>query len=222
MNVGVLFSGGKDSTYAAFLAKKQGYDVKCLISLVSENPDSYMFHTPSISKVKKQAETMSIPLIIQKTKGEKELELKDLETAIKRAKSEFKIQGLVTGAVESVYQASRIQKICDMLDLDCFNPLWKKDQIELLNDLIKNDFEIIITGVFAYPLDESWLGRAIDQDFLQDVKELYEKYKINPAGEGREFETFVINCPLFSKGLKIIDKKITGKKNSWSMEIEVT
>jgi len=87
--------------------------------------------------------------------------------------------------------------------------------------LFTNDFEVIITGVFAYPLDESWLGRTIDQDFLQDVKKLYEKYKINPAGEGGEFETFVINCPLFSKRLEITDKKITGKKNSWSMEIEI-
>jgi len=43
MKVGVLFSGGKDSCYASFLAKKAGYDICCLISIVSENPDSFMF-----------------------------------------------------------------------------------------------------------------------------------------------------------------------------------
>ena len=139
MKCAVLFSGGKDSTYAAFIAKKHGYELSCLISIISENPESYMFHTPSISKVKQQASVMKIPLIIQKTKGEKEKELKDLEFAIKKAKDEFGIEGIVTGAVESVYQASRIKKICDKLNLDCFNPLWKKNQIELLEDLIKND-----------------------------------------------------------------------------------
>lgn len=219
MKCGVLFSGGKDSTFAAYLAKKQGNEISCLITIVSENPESYMFHTPSISKVEKQAEVMNIPLTIQKTKGEKEEELKDLEIAIEKAKTDYKIDTIVTGAVKSVYQKSRIQKICDILELECFNPLWQKDQFELLEELIKNNFEIIVTGVFAYPLDETWLGRKIDKEFVKEAKSLYEKYKINPAGEGGEFETFVLNCPLFSRRLKIKDKQIYGKNNSWRMEL---
>ena len=75
--VGVLFSGGKDSTYAAWLAKKEGHELACLITLYSENPESYMFHTPSISKTKKQAELMNLPLITRITKGIKEEELRD-------------------------------------------------------------------------------------------------------------------------------------------------
>lgn len=221
MKCTVLFSGGKDSTYAIFLAKKYDYDISCLISIVSENPESYMFHTPSIIKVKKQAEVMYLPIIIQETKGIKEEELRDLEIAIQKAKSEYNIEAVVTGAVESAYQSSRVQKICDNLDLECFNPLWQKDQIELLDELIANNFKIIITGVFAYPLDNSWLGRNINQKFLDEITELYGKFKINPAGEGGEFETFVINCPLFSRELKIFNKKISGEKNSWKMEIEV-
>jgi len=220
MKLAALFSGGKDSCFATYLTKRQGHNISCLISILSKNKESYMFHTPSISKVKKQAEVMNIPLIIQETKGEKEKELKDLEKAILKAKQKYKIEGIITGAVGSVYQASRIQKICNKLKLKCINPLWKKDQIELLEDLIKNKFKVIITGVFAFPLDKSWLGREINKKFIQETKKLQEKYKINPAGEGGEFETFVINCPLFKKSLKIKDKKIFGEKNSWRMEIE--
>jgi len=222
MKLAVLFSGGKDSTFAAYLAREHGHEISCLIAIFSENPESYMFHTPSISKVKKQAESANIPLIIQKTKGEKEVELKDLAAAIQKAKVKYGINGVATGAVESAYQASRIQKICNDLDLDCFNPLWQKDQFELLKDLIENNFEIIITGVYAYPLDETWLGRTIDKTFLNDTITLHDTYKINPAGEGGEFETFVLNCPLFTRALEICDKKIYGKQNSWTMEIEVT
>jgi diphthine-ammonia ligase len=221
MKVGVLFSGGKDSTYAAYLAKKHGLDVSCFITLFSKNPESYMFHTPSISQVEKQAEVMNIPLLIQKTQGQKEKELGDLKKVIKKAKENFGINGIVTGTVESVYQASRIQKICDDLDLDCFNPLWQKNQLELLKDLVENNYEVIITGVFAYPLDEKWLGRAIDKTLIEDVSILHDKYKISPAGEGGEFETFVLNCPLFLKPLEIKNKTITGKHNSWKMEIEI-
>ncbi len=222
MKCGVLFSGGKDSTFAAYLAKKYENEISCLITVVSKNLDSYMFHTPSISKVKKQAEMMNTLILIQRTKGEKEEELQDLEYVIHKAKTDFNIEAIITGSVESAYQASRIQKICDNLELDCFNPLWQKDQFELINDLIDSKFKIIITGVFAYPLNESWLGREINEIFIKDVTKLFEKYKINPAGEGGEFETFVLDCPLFSRELKIKDKQIQGKNHSWRMEIEVT
>ena len=231
MKLGILFSGGKDSTYSAWLAKNFGYELTCLISIFSENPESYMFHTPSIKKTKKQAEVMEIPLIIQKTKGEKEEELKDLEKAIQKAIKKYKIEGIVTGALQSVYQASRIQKICDKLNLECFNPLWQKNEEEYLEELIKNKFKTIIVGVFAYPLDKSWLGKEINQKVINELKKINQKYKINLAGEGGEFETFVLNCPLFKRELKIIKKShrdhpkgrnisSTGE-HSWKMEIEV-
>ena len=220
MKLGILFSGGKDSLYAAYLAKQEGYEISCLISILSENKESFMFHTPSINGVEKQAEVMKIPIIIKKTKGIKEKELKDLEKAIKEAKSKYKIQGIVTGAVESVYQATRIQKICDKLDLECFNPLWQKNQIALLQELIKNKFEIIVSGIFAYPLEKKWLGRKINKIFIEEIAKLNEKWGINPAGEGGEFESFVIDCPLFKKKLKIKSYRDFGNENSWRREYD--
>jgi diphthine-ammonia ligase len=221
MNLGALFSGGKDSTFSIFLARKCGYHVSCLISLISKNPYSYMFHTPSISKVEQQAGVMSIPLLIHETEGEKEKELVDLEKAIRKARQQYGIEGIITGAIESTYQASRIQRICNNLDIECFNPLWQKDQFELLEDLIRNDFEVVITAAAAYPLDPSWLGKKIDREFTRQIKALHEKYGINPAGEGGEFETFVLNCPLFTRGLKILNTSIVSSDGSHRMEVSV-
>jgi len=219
MKVGVLFSGGKDSVYSAYLAKKQGHELACLITILSKNKESYMFHTPSIEKTKHQAKVMKLPLIVHKTEGKKEEELIDLEHAIRKSIKKYKIEGIVTGAIGSVYQASRIQKICDNLNLKCINPLWQKEEISYLNELLEKKFKVIIIGVFAYPLNSKWLGRIIDKEFIEEVKILKEKYKIHPAGEGGEFETFVLDCPLFKKPLKIRDKKIFGEKNSWYMKI---
>jgi len=221
MNLAVLFSGGKDSTYAAWLAKKEGYKTSCLISIISKNQDSYMFHTPSIEKTKIQAKAMGIPLIVKETKGEKEKELEDLEDAIKEAIKKYKVQGVITGAIQSVYQASRIQKICNKLGIECFNPLWQKQELEHLNDLVKNKFKVIIIGVAAYPLDQTFLGKIINKSFIDEIRTLNKKYKISMIGEGGEFETFVLDCPLFKKPLKVKKSKITGKDHNWRMEVSV-
>ena len=205
MKLAVLFSGGKDSTLA--LSKYLDKAV-CLISMISENDASYMFHTPNIELVKLQAQAMEIPLIEQKTAGIKEEELEDLRLAIAKAKKQFNVEGIVTGAIESVYQATRIQKICDELDLWCFNPLWQTDQLEHLDELVKQCFKIIITGVFAEPFTKKWLGREIDDKSVKELAHLHKEFKINPAGEGGEFETLVTDGPDFKKRLEIKESEV--------------
>jgi ABC transporter with metal-binding/Fe-S-binding domain ATP-binding protein len=211
MRLGVLFSGGKDSCLALFKTMKE---VVCLISVISKNKESYMFHTPNIEITKMQAEAIGLPLIQKITEGKKEEELEDLRKAIEEAKETFKIEGIVTGAVESVYQSKRIQKICDELGLQCINPLWKKDQEELLKEIVENGFKVIISGIFAYPLDEKWLGRKIDKKTIKGLVELKEKYQISPAGEGGEIETTVLYAPFFKKRIEILDSEIKAKENS--------
>jgi ABC transporter with metal-binding/Fe-S-binding domain ATP-binding protein len=203
MKLGVLFSGGKDSTLAMQLASEH-HEISCLLSMKSENDASYMFHTPNIGLTELQAEALDIPLITGITKGEKELELSDLKDLIKNAIELFGIEGIVTGAVESVYQAQRVQKICADLGLWCFNPLWQMDQIELLETLIRKKYNIIISSIAAYPLDESWLGRKLDSKMITELKALKG---VNPAGEGGEFESLVLNAPMFKREIEIIESE---------------
>ncbi len=202
MKLGVLFSGGKDSTLAMHLAKEH-HEISCLLSMKSENDESYMFHTPNIGITELQAEALDIPLLTGFTAGEKEAELSDLKDLIENAVELFGIEGIVTGAVGSVYQASRVQKICADLGLWCFNPLWQFDQIELLEKLVREKYEIIISSIAAYPLDQNWLGRKLDSKAISELKVLQDKYKIHPAGEGGEFESLVLNAPMFKRKIKI-------------------
>ncbi|MCW3999925.1 MAG: diphthine--ammonia ligase [Candidatus Bathyarchaeota archaeon] len=213
MKLGVLFSGGKDSTYALQLAS-QKETVACLITLASKNRESYMFHTPNIDVTKLQAEALGLPLLRVETAGVKEEELADLESAIAEAKARFGIEGVVTGAVESVYQASRVQRICNRLDLWQFNPLWKHNQQALLDALLEQKYQVIISGVFAYPLDEAWLGRQLDSEMIARLVELQGKYGISPSGEGGEIETTVLDAPMFRQKIQITDFTTEAKGNS--------
>ncbi len=217
MRLGVLFSGGKDSSLALhFAAEKE--QVVCLITLISENKDSYMFHTPNIVLTSLQAQALGLPQITKITQGEKEKELLDLEEAIAQSVKKYQIKGVVTGAIESVYQAERVQRICYRLGLWCFNPLWKHEQIVLLEELEKK-FSVIISGIFACPLDEKWLGKQIDAKIIKKLIELQQKYGISPSGEGGEIETTVLDAPLFKKKIEILDYDTEAKGNSGVLNI---
>ena len=213
MRLGALFSGGKDSAYALWKAMETD-EVVCLISVISKNEESYMFHTPNIGITEVQAEAMGLPLVKTVTEGVKEEELKDLKKVIEKANKMYGIEGVVTGAVESVYQATRVQRICDELDLWCFNPLWLKNQIELLREIVENQFKVIISGIFAYPLDESWLGKVIDKNIIEKLIDVKEKYQISPSGEGGEIETTVLDAPFFRKRILIKDFEVKIDKYS--------
>jgi len=205
----VLYSGGKDSNLAMLYAKRRGDEIACLITIESENKESYMYHTPAITQTKKQAEALGIPIITTKTKGIKEEELKELKEAIKEAIEKYGVEGIVTGAIESVYQASRIGKIAEEEGIECYNPLWKKPQKEVLQEIIDEGWEVIIVGTGAEGLDERWLGRRLHEPgTLSDLQRLEEKYGINIAGEGGEYESLVLWMPMFNKELKVKKKEI--------------
>ena len=213
MKLGVLYSGGKDSTLALMKAKEK-HEIVCLITLRSANKESYMFHTPNIDITQLQAEAMQIPLLTFETKGEKEKELVDLKKSISEAKQKYKLDGIVTGALCSKYQADRIQKICDDLELRCVNPLWQMNQIKLLNELLEKKIRAIIVGVFAEPLDKTFLGKEIDAKMIERLAKAEETHKINPAGEGGEIETTVIDAPCFNKKIEILNSEIKYQKDS--------
>lgn len=219
MKLGVLFSGGKDSTLALHLASEKE-EVACLITVVSKNPESYMFHTPNIEVTTLQAEALGLPLVCVVTEGRKEEELVDLEKAIVEAKNKFQIDGVVTGAVESIYQASRIQLICNKLDIWCFNPLWKHDQKILLETLVEKKFEVIISGIFAYPLDEKWLGKQIDLQVIDGLVDLQNKFGLSPSGEGGEIETTVLDAPMFNRKIDVLGSVVEAKGNCGVFQVK--
>ena len=203
MKLGVLFSGGKDSAFACHRAMAKE-EVACLITILPSNPESYLFHTPNISLTALQAEAAGLPLVSIGSEGVEEAEVADLSRAISRGVEEHGIEGVVTGAIHSVYQTTRVQRVCHDLDLWCFNPLWQRDQAEHLLEVVSSGFSFIISGIAADPLGREWLGRLMDGQAVEELLALAEKARINPAGEGGEYETFVLDAPFFRKRIEVL------------------
>jgi ABC transporter with metal-binding/Fe-S-binding domain ATP-binding protein len=203
MMLASLFSGGKDSAYALYLAQSEGHEVKVLIAIDSENPESYMYHVPNIQLVKIQAEAMEIPLIFRKTKGVKEEELEDLKASISEAIEQYGITGIVSGAIYSNYQRSRIDNMASELGLESLSPLWKKKPKDMLSEMVESGFRVIISAVAAEGLGPEWLGRELDQKTIEELSCLHNTCYVCTAGEGGEFETLVIDAPKFRKRIEI-------------------
>ncbi len=203
MKVAALYSGGKDSTYALHRATQQGREVVVLICMKSKNMSSYMFHTPNIDLVRLQAKALGMPLIFKNTEGQKEKELADLKTAISEAKRKYNIEGVVSGAVASEYQRYRIETICADLGLRSICPLWHLDSERYLSEFLKDGFQAVFTGIAAQGLTPDWLGKPLTTETLEELKLLHHKFGIHLSGEGGEYETLVVDGPIFKKKLVI-------------------
>jgi len=205
MKIAALISGGKDSFLAMHKCIEEGHKIECILNMHSKNPDSWMFHSINQEFVKYQASAAGIPIITRITGGEKEEELGELKELILEAKAKYDVKGISSGAIASSYQRERIRKICDELDLKSLTPLWGMEQENVIREIIKNRFEVIIIKVSAEGFDKEWLGRIIDKECLDDLRLLNKKYRINIAGEGGEYESFVTFAPFFRKRLVIED-----------------
>ena len=208
MKLAALFSGGKDSTYSIFLAKKQGHEIKCLLSVFPKSDESHLLHHPNLQWTHLQSQSMQIPqLTIKSESDETDNEINSLEKILIQAIEKYQIEGLVHGGIQSQFQKEKFENLCNKLNLKSITPLWNRNPLEYMNELISSNFVFIITSVSSGGLDDSWLGKIITKNDIDNLYALSQKFGFNLNFEGGEAETFVVDCSLFSHPIKIIQGK---------------
>jgi len=211
MKVACLFSGGKDSAFAAFYCMFQAWDTTLLTMRSGE--DSFMFHHPNTKWCGLQAKAMGLPIKFVETRNERELE--DLKSALARMKKENKIDAVVSGALASEYQKQRIDRIADELGIRSLSPLWHVRQ-QLMNEVLETS-ETYVVAVAAEGLDESYLGARFDKKMAEKISRL--KIPVHPMFEGGEAETFVADASFFNTRLAPAEWKKTWHGTSGVAEI---
>jgi len=175
-----------------------------------------MFHYPNICLVDIFAEAAEFPLVKAETSGIKETELEDL----KRLLATLDIEGVISGAVSSQYQKKRIDRICQELRMKSIVPLWQKNPLEIVKEIIELGFDTVIVGVYALGFDQSWLGRKINLATLKDLVELNERYKVSLVGEGGEYETMVLDAPFFRRRIQLLQTERVWEDHSGCLLIK--
>lgn len=223
-----LVSGGKDSLMSLMIAVAQGHDVVVLGHLTNENDgketDSYMYQSVGSNIVSDAlAPAIGLPIITRTIVGKSLVtdcdyhfndqdEVEDLYLLLKNAKEEYGIEGITTGAILSSYQRVRVENVCNRLNLISLAYCWHVDQLLLLNLMIDVGLEAILIKVAAMGLNSDYLGRTLDEmkDKLMVLNRLYD---VHVAGEGGEYETLTLDCPIFKKKIIIKESKTVMHSN---------
>ena len=216
MRAAALITGGKDSLYALMKALKMGYSVEWLVSMAPRRRDSWMFHWVNVHLTPLVSEAVGIPLVYRETSGVAEREVEDL----KRVLSELDVDALVSGAVASRYQKSRVDRVCSELGIRHVTPLWGMDQEELLHEMLGSGMEVVFTAVAALGLGPEWLGRRLDQEALKELLDLSRRYGVNPCGEGGEYETLVLDAPVYRRRIAIVRSRTVWLGDSGYLVVE--
>ena len=203
MSWAALTSGGKDSVLSCQRAIDSGKEVRYLVTARPKNPDSYMFHSANLDAVPVIAKVGGMEYVEIATHGRKEEELADLEAGL----AALDVEGVIAGAVASVYQADRVRAITDRLGLQLYTPLWHMDTELLVREVAQRmDARIVVTA--AEGLDASFLGARFDEALIGRLKQVEKSYRINIAGEGGEYESLTLNAPFYSRPITYTSSEI--------------
>ena len=216
MRLAALVSGGKDSVLALYRAQQMGHNIEVLATMIPKRSDSYMFHHPNIHMTDYLAKALEIPLVHAETSGIKEKELEDLNNLL----ASLDVEGVVTGAIASSYQKERIDKLCNEIGIESVAPLWHQDPLAIMDELLDLKFKVIIVGVYAHGLDEKWLGREITKESLEELVELNRRFQISLVGEGGEYESLVLDAPMFRKRIEILESEASYENSSGVLTIK--
>ncbi|MHA1206701.1 MAG: diphthine--ammonia ligase [Candidatus Hodarchaeales archaeon] len=204
MRVSCLVSGGKDSIYALWCALHQ-YEVVSIINFESDKSESLLFHIPNAKYVSLVAKMFSLPLISIKIKSDDlEEEIKQLVNAIRKSR----IEAIVTGGIRSEFQRYHFNRAALLANVKCFNPLWRLSPELIIQDLINNNFEIILISVSSMGLDQNFLGKKLTPNLINKIRNLSYGSDLAIIGEGGEYESFVLDAPFFPSRIVIQETQI--------------
>ena len=203
MSWAALTSGGKDSILSIQKAIDSGKEVEFIVTVHPKNRDSYMFHSSNLEAVAAIAKVAGMKYREIPTHGRKEEELTDLEAGL----AGLDVEGVIAGAVASVYQEERVRAITERLGISLFTPLWHRDTEKLLEEVARR-MDVIIVVTAAEGLDERFLGAHFNDELIDRLKHVAATHRINLAGEGGEYETLTLNAPFYSRPITYTTSEI--------------
>jgi len=223
MKVVALASGGKDSCYNMVKCVQEGHELVALATLMPpdnvEESHSYMYQSVGVRHLGTVARAMELPLFsatiagaalntnarYEGTPGD---EVEDLYALLKRVKDETGCEGVSSGAIFSDYQRVRVEHVCERLGLKSLAYLWHMDQKQLYDEMIASGVEAILIKVAGAGLvPQKHCGKSL-KEMRDTLWGLNSRFGVHVCGEGGEFETFTLDCPLYRRRIVLKEHEL--------------
>jgi uncharacterized protein (TIGR00290 family) len=190
------WSGGKDSTLALYyLLQNPEFSVKALVTTVNEAHQRISMHGVRRELLHEQARQIGIP--VHEILLPDSPNMSDYEIAMNKGLKPLLDQGIRHCAFGDIFLEDLRKYREDKLEeigVSAVFPLWKRETDELIETFIDLGFKTLVVCTQADKLDETFVGRTIDRDFLNDLPA-----GVDPCGENGEFHTFVYDGPIFKQ-----------------------
>ena len=212
----VSWSGGKECSFAGYRAKKNGLELSYLANMATEDGMRSRTHGLSAEILRLQSQAMGIPLV------QRQATWQSYEAEFKKMVGELKkdgIEGGVFGDIDLDEHREWVERVCREAGITAHQPVWGERQEDLLKDFIDVGFKAIIVATKEDMLGEEWLGRSLDMDFFNEIKELGRTRGITPCGEAGEYHTLVIDGPLFQQRMELTETRKVARDKHWFLEI---
>ncbi|KAF9451656.1 adenine nucleotide alpha hydrolases-like protein [Macrolepiota fuliginosa MF-IS2] len=211
-----LLSGGKDSCFNLVHCHKNGHELVAAASLGpgpgKEELDSFLYQTVGQDAIEFVAGALEVPLYRRVITGGAVEQGAEYGTRNKNAREAGGVRGDET---EDLYELLESVKAvhpdvqgkccsCSRLGLTPLTYLWQRDQGELLTEMIEAGMEAILIKVAGIGLTPKHLGKTLAQmqPYLTQLNTLYGSHV---CGEGGEYESLTLDCPLFKKRISLYD-----------------
>jgi len=212
--VACSWSSGKDSCLALYKAIQQGYSVKYLVNFISGEYKRVSFHGAKAELVQLQSEAIGIPLL------QRETTQTNYEEVFRKTLVELRernIKQMVRGDIHLQDLQDWVENICNSEGIGVISPIWGNPGESLLREFVSLGFKSVLTSAQAEKLDESWVGRTIDEKFIEDLKALPN---VDLCGENGEFHSFVYDGPIFTKRIDITKTDKVQINGYWFLDIQ--
>ncbi|WP_035567629.1 ATP-binding domain-containing protein [Hymenobacter sp. IS2118] len=190
------WSGGKDSALALYKVQQAGeFEVLTLLTSISEAYQRISMHGVRVALLDQQVASIGLPchkLVLPEmpTMEAYEQQMTTTLRALKSQGATVSIFGDIFLADLRQYREAQLAR----LNLQAAFPLWGGPTAALIREFLALGFKTITTCVNEKYLDQSFVGRVIDEEFLRDLPT-----GVDPCGENGEFHTFVFDGPIFTQ-----------------------
>ncbi len=205
------WSGGKDSCFALYEALAAGYKVSSLVNFISKEFRRVSFHGTEAGLIQLQSRATGIPLLQKETTWDGyEREFKEAVESLMPGG----VAGMIFGDIYLEEHKNWVERVCGELGIKAIEPLWGRSPEDVVSAFIRAGFEAVIVSAKCELIDEGWVGRTVDEAFIEYLKER----GIDVCGENGEYHTLVTSGPIFNERIRLIESRVIRRDNYWFLD----